>query len=86
VTEFIPHQSIVWTGGMPLGLFTGKRTYSINMINENVAGFSMNEEFTGLMGPLITRSIPDLQPSFDEFEKCLKQHALSFLIFEKTNS
>ena len=52
---------------MPLGLFTGKRTYSIKMINENVAGFSMNEEFTGLMGPLITRSIPDFQPSFDEF-------------------
>jgi hypothetical protein len=35
----------------------------------------MTEEFSGLMAPLITRSIPDLQPSFDEFARCLKSAA-----------
>jgi len=39
--------------------------------------FSMNEVFTGLMAPLFTRSIPDLQPSFDEFANCLKYHSES---------
>ena len=37
--------------------------------------FEMTEEFRGLMAPLITRSIPDLQPAFDEFAKCLKTAA-----------
>ena len=77
VTEFVPHKLMVWAGGMPLGLFTGKRAYSIRMINQNAVEFSMIEEFTGLMAPLITRSIPDLQPSFDEFAKCLKTYAES---------
>ncbi len=29
--------------------------------------FHMREDFTGLLAPLITRSIPDLTPSFDQF-------------------
>lgn len=33
----------------------------------------MGEEFTGLLSPLIARSIPDLQPAFEEFAKNLKQ-------------
>lgn len=77
VTEFITNQTMVWTGGMPLGLFTGKRTYTITSTEGNAIEFSMNENFTGLMAPLITRSIPDLQPSFDEFAECLKGHAES---------
>ena len=77
VTEFDPNKSMVWTGGMPLGLFTGKRTYSIRDVDEFLSEFSMNEAFTGLMAPLITRSIPNLQPSFDEFAKCLKGYAES---------
>lgn len=35
----------------------------------------MREEFSGLMAPLITRSIPDLQPSFDRFAADLKARA-----------
>ncbi len=35
----------------------------------------MREEFTGLLAPLITKSIPDLQPAFDEFVHCLKTAA-----------
>ena len=37
--------------------------------------YEMTEAFTGLMSPLIARSIPDLQPSFDKFAKCLKSAA-----------
>jgi hypothetical protein len=77
VSEFVPNKSMVWSGGMPLGLFTGKRTYTITTMDEGDVEFSMGECFTGLMAPLVTRSIPDLQPSFDEFSHCLKIRAES---------
>ena len=71
VAEFEAPRRMVWTGGMPLGLFTGKRTYLISPDGDGVR-FEMDEQFTGLLAPLITKSIPDLQPSFDEFAQCLK--------------
>ena len=37
--------------------------------------FHMREEYTGPMLPLIWRSMPDLQPSFDEFAAGLKRRA-----------
>jgi hypothetical protein len=33
----------------------------------------MREEFSGLLAPLIARSIPDLQPAFDRFAADLKR-------------
>ncbi len=74
VSEFTPPQRMVWTGGMPLGLFKGVRTYTLTPTAGGVE-FAMREEFSGLLAPLITRSIPDLQPSFDEFAAALKRRA-----------
>jgi hypothetical protein len=37
--------------------------------------FAMDEVYTGPMAGMVTRSIPDLQPSFDEFAQCLKARA-----------
>lgn len=59
---------------MPLGLFRGARTYRLTPRGALVE-FTMTEEFTGLMAPLITKSIPDMQPAFDEFAACLKRAA-----------
>lgn len=75
VTLFEPSRQMVWQGGMPLGLFTGKRTYTLTPKTNGKTQFEMVEQFTGLMAPLITRSIPDLQPSFGEFAACLKRIA-----------
>ena len=72
VSEFTPPNRMVWRGGMPLGLFIGTRTYVLAQQRDGKLKFEMTEEFRGLMAPLITRSIPDLQPAFDEFAKCLK--------------
>jgi uncharacterized protein YndB with AHSA1/START domain len=72
VTKFAPPHRMVWTGGMPLGLFKGERTFALQPEPNGVVEFSMREEYTGLMAPLICRSIPDLQPAFDEFASCLK--------------
>ncbi|MDX2159452.1 MAG: SRPBCC domain-containing protein [Hyphomicrobiaceae bacterium] len=75
VAEFDANQRMVWTGGMPLGLFTGRRTYTLTTKSPGEVEFAMREEFSGLMAPLITRSIPDLQPSFDQFAADLKARA-----------
>jgi hypothetical protein len=68
---------MVWSGGMPLGLFTGKRTYTLTPAKDGGVAFAMREEFSGLLAPLITRSIPDLQPAFDAFAADLKRRAES---------
>jgi len=75
VTEFAAPRRMVWSGGMPLGLFTGTRTYTLTPTAEDEVGFAMREEFSGLLAPLITRSIPDLQPAFDTFAADLKRRA-----------
>src|SRR5688500_14275863 len=58
VREFVPHQRMVWGSGMPFGLFKGERTFSLSPRADGQVEFSMREEFTGLMAPMITKSIP----------------------------
>lgn len=75
VSAFVPPQCMVWSGGMPFGLFKGQRTYTLTEQSGGGVVFTMHEAFTGLLAPLITRSIPNLQPSFDAFAAALKQRA-----------
>jgi hypothetical protein len=75
VTEFAPPRRMVWSGGMPLGLFTGTRTFTLTPAAGGELTFDMREEFSGLLAPLISRSIPDLQPAFDTFAADLKRRA-----------
>lgn len=71
VTAFEPGRRMIWTGGMPLGLFKGERTFTLSS-SGNTTTFTMREEFTGLLAPLISKSIPDLQPAFEQFANGLK--------------
>jgi hypothetical protein len=75
VTEFTPPRKMIWSGGMPLGLFTGTRSYTLTPASGGEVAFAMREEFHGLLAPLITRSIPDLQPAFEAFAADLKRRA-----------
>src|ERR1700682_5981434 len=77
VTEFAPPQRMVWAGGMPLGLFTGARSFTLTPTADGEVGFAMSEAYSGLLAPLITRSIPDLQPAFNAFAADLKRRAES---------
>lgn len=70
VTEMDPPHRMTWEGGMPAGLFRGIRTFTLTAAGGGT-DFVMREEFTGLMLPLIWRSMPDLQPSFDTFAEGL---------------
>jgi hypothetical protein len=77
VTEFVAGQKMVWSGGMPLGLFKGVRTYTLSPQGNGVTRFTMREEYTGPLLPMIWRSIPDLGPSFQQFASGLKSRAES---------
>ena len=74
VTEFIPDRRMVWSGGMPLGLFKGVRTFTLSPQGDTTR-FTMREEYTGPMLGLIWRSMPDLGPSFEKFAAGLKAEA-----------
>jgi hypothetical protein len=74
VTELVPGERMVWSGGMPLGLFKGVRTFTLRPEGGGTR-FAMREEYTGPLLPLIWRSMPDLQPSFEQFAAGLKARA-----------
>jgi uncharacterized protein YndB with AHSA1/START domain len=76
VTAFEPFRRLVFSGGMPLGLFRGERTYTLTPDDAGTA-FRMREEYTGPMLGLIWKSMPDLQPSFDQFAAGLKRRVES---------
>lgn len=77
VVEFAPNERMVWRGGMPLGLFTGTRTYTLSRQADARVRFYMREEYTGPLAGLIGRSIPDLAPSFTRFANGLKDRVES---------
>ena len=74
VTEMAAPNRMVWRDGMPLGLFTGERTYHIEP-RESVTHFEMAEEYTGLLAGVFTKAIPDLTGSFNLFADGLKAAA-----------
>lgn len=75
VSEFAAPKKMVWSGGMPLGLFKGERTFQLTPLASGDVEFSMREVYSGLMAPLIFKSIPNLQPAFEEFASDLKRAA-----------
>jgi hypothetical protein len=75
VAEFEPPRRMVWRGGMPLGLFVGERTFTLTPQPDGSVEFRMRETFTGLLAPLIGRTIPDMQPAFEAFAAALKREA-----------
>lgn len=72
VTELEPERRMVWSDGMPLGLFKGVRTFSLRSLEDGRTEFSMEETYTGALAGLITRAVPDLTESFGQFADGLK--------------
>ncbi len=66
-----PH-SMVWWDGMPLGLFKGVRTFRLTPQEDGTTEFFMEEVYSGLMAPLITKSIPDMTESFEMYANGLE--------------
>jgi hypothetical protein len=75
VTEMMAARSMRWSGGMPLGLFRGERTFTLRPRGDAGTDFLLREEYSGPMLGLIWRSMPDLGPSFEKFARGLKERA-----------
>lgn len=71
VTTFAPPARLVFTGGIPMGLFRGVRTFTVTKALGG-STFRIREEYAGPLLPLIWRSMPDLAPSFVRFADGLK--------------
>lgn len=77
VSDVNAPRSMVWSDGMPLGLFKGARTFSLTPQDDGTTEFFMEEVYTGLMAGMITKSIPDMTDSFNQFADGLKTAAES---------
>ena len=75
VGDVEPARRMTWTGGMPLGLFKGVRSFTLTPEGSGATRFDMREDYSGPLLPLISRSMPDLGPSFERFSSGLKAEA-----------
>ena len=55
VTALEVPSRMVWTGGMPLGLFVGTRTFTLTP-HGDTTDFAMDEVYSGPLASMITRS------------------------------
>ena len=74
VTELDAPRRMVWSDGFA-PMFRGVRTYTLTEQANGMIGFSMREVFSGLMLPMIRRSLPDFGPPFEQFAADLKRAA-----------
>jgi hypothetical protein len=75
VNTFEPGKRMVFTGGMPLGLFKSERTHMLTPRDDGSISFHTREIFEGLLLPLFRNNIPDLTENFKNFCTGLKSHA-----------
>ena len=69
-----PGRSMIWSDGMA-PMFKGVRTFTLTPKGEGSTEFSMKEEFSGLMLPMIRGSLPDFAPVFEAYAGDLKRAA-----------
>jgi hypothetical protein len=74
VTEFEPGRRMVWSDGMA-PMFKGVRTFTLTPGQDGATDFSMTEEFSGVMLPMIKGSLPDFGPAFEAYAADLKREA-----------
>ena len=73
VTAFEAPSRMEWTGGLPLGLFVGLRTFTL-LPRDGVVEFRMYLRMSGPLAPLILKSVGDRQPEIDSFSSALRAH------------
>jgi uncharacterized protein YndB with AHSA1/START domain len=74
VTGFDSPTRMEWTGGLPLGLFVGKRTFTVTPDGAG-ARFRLHLRMSGPLAGLIGKSVGDRQPEVDSFAAGLKTRA-----------
>jgi hypothetical protein len=74
VSQVEPGRSMVWSDGMA-PMFKGVRTFKLTPKDDGSTEFSMAEEFSGVMLPMIKGSLPDFGPVFEAYARDLKRAA-----------
>ena len=74
VEAFEPPRHMQWVGGLPFGLFVGRRTFTIEPRGTG-AEFRMQLHMSGPMAAMILKSVGDRQPEIDGFSRGLKERA-----------
>jgi uncharacterized protein YndB with AHSA1/START domain len=74
VTAFDAPARMEWTGGLPFGLFVGRRTFTVAP-NAGGAEFRLHLSMTGPLSRWIVKSVGDRQPEVDSFAAALKARA-----------
>lgn len=76
VTKLDPGASMEWSDGFA-PMFRGVRTFAVREVEPGVTEFTMEEVFSGLMLPLIRKSLPDFGPIFEAYARDLARAAES---------
>lgn len=75
--EQLPGEVMTWTGGIPLGLFTGVRTFTLTS-HGTMTHLRVREEFSGPLLSAIWKRMPDMEPALDAYVKAAKARAELF--------
>lgn len=73
VSNLVYPKTFTLSGGLPLNLFRGDRTFTLTPQPDGTTEFKMGEVFSGLLEPVMGRMIPDLTPSFESYLAGLKK-------------
>ena len=76
VVRFEAPVCMEWLGGLPLGLFVGRRTFTLTPVAGGVE-FKLHLRMSGLLAPLILKSVGNRQPEIELLSRALKQRAES---------
>jgi hypothetical protein len=74
ISGVVPCGRMTWTGGFA-PVFKGVRTFELKPRIDGSTDFVMEERFTGLILPLVRRSMPDFGPVFERYANDLKREA-----------
>ena len=74
VTAFEAPSRMEWTGGLPLGLFTGRRILTVTP-GDGAVEFRMLVQMSGLLESLMVKAVGNRQVEIDGFSSALKVHA-----------
>jgi len=66
-----PTARMVWSDGAA-PMFKGERVFTLTADADGTTTFQMTETFTGVLLPLIRRSLPDFRAAFEQYAHDLK--------------
>ncbi len=73
VTRLDAPRVMEWVGGLPLGLFVGRRTFTVAALPGGKSQFKLHLSMTGPMAGPILKSVGDRQPEIEGFARALKE-------------